>query len=92
MKRESPQHISLMTKGRKKNEVHQESLLLIIQKEYMTNFYIMLNASIVTRYVIMLVTIPKGTKDITTTLEETLITKEERTIKRRTMVGDMKEE
>lgn len=58
----------------------------------MTNGYLMLNASIFIRKVIMPMTVPRRTKDITTTLEATIMKEEEKIIKGITMIEDLKEE
>ena len=71
-------HISLMTKGIRQKEVHQGNLLLKIQKEGVKNHYLILNASIATRKVIMHVIVLRIERGHDTTLEATTIIKEEK--------------
>ena len=74
MKKESLMHSSLTTRRRRKEkEFHQsqESFHLEIQKEGMIEHHLTLNATIVTRRVIMLEFAPRRTMVHTTTLEAT---------------------
>jgi len=57
----------------------------------MTDRNLILNASIATRKIIMLVTIPRRERGYVTTPKAKTITKEEKTIKGITMIEDMKE-
>ena len=79
-------------KGRRKVEVFQGSPSFKTQKERMTDRHLILNASIVTRKVIMHETVLRKERGHAITLEATTITKEEKTIKEIIVTGDMKEE
>jgi len=77
---------------RREKEAHKGSLLLKMQKEGMVDPYLILNATIFIRKVIMLKIVSRTEKGIITTQEATIITKEENTIKEITKIEYMKEE
>ena len=82
MKWGSQLYISPMTKRRiREKEVHQESLLLKMKKEGITNMYLILTVIIVTRKVIMLETVLRREKGRVKTPETKIIIKEENAIK-----------